>query len=186
MRNNFVSSIGEILGKIQVSDSIKESFLTRAKEGNVTRDENPRDHFCVYFAGYDPEKKLVFVGHHIKSGLWLFNGGHIDKGELPLQAVAREIGEEWGDACVPGLIPDPGLLTIAQIEHPEKMICEKHYDIWYFIPLNSNTFAPDEKLLAKEFHAWGWKTIPEARAFIREKNTQAALDYIENAFFETA
>lgn len=71
-------------------------FKKRIKEGSFSKDENKFSHFCVYFAAYDPAKKLVFIGHHKKSGLWLFNGGHLDKNETPWQAMKREIREEWG------------------------------------------------------------------------------------------
>ena len=53
-------------------------FLERIQEGKITRDENPKSHVCVYFAAYDPRAKQVFIGHHKKSGFWLFNGRNID------------------------------------------------------------------------------------------------------------
>lgn len=55
-------------------------FLARAREENLSRDENPESHFCVYFAAHDPTARELFLGHHKKSNLWIFNGGHIDKG----------------------------------------------------------------------------------------------------------
>jgi len=30
---------------------VASDFLSRVKEGQLTRDENPYTHFCVYFAG---------------------------------------------------------------------------------------------------------------------------------------
>ena len=56
--------------------------------------------------------------HHKKSGLWLFNGGHIDKGENPEQALRRGMGEEWGEIVDLQIIGEPKLLTITTIVNP--------------------------------------------------------------------
>jgi len=163
-------------------EKVKKEFIRRAGEGALTRDENPLTHFCVYFAAYDPENQQVFIGHHKKSGLWLFNGGHIDKGELPLEALEREAKEEWGENVQLEGCYTPSLLTITKINNPTKQKCRRHYDIWYFIPLNRSVFAPAENLLAKEFHQTAWKTIEEARDLIKDRNTLTALEKIEEIF----
>lgn len=162
--------------------TVGDRFLARAKEGLLTRDENPETHFCVYFAGYDPQTKKVFIGHHIKSGLWLFNGGHIDEGEVPMETLHREVGEEWGNGIQVDVEDKPALLTITEINNPTKQKCRLHYDIWYFIPLNSDTFEPDQELLAKEFHQTGWKSVEKARELIKNKNTLLALGQFEKMF----
>lgn len=72
---------------------VASTFFSRIEKGQLTRDENISSHFCVYFAAYDPECKQVFIGQHKKSGLWLFNGGHIDKGETPNETLKREMGD---------------------------------------------------------------------------------------------
>jgi len=48
---------------------IKKTFKKRIKESNFSKDENEFSHFCVYFPAYDPKNKLVFIGHHKKSGI---------------------------------------------------------------------------------------------------------------------
>src|SRR4030042_2390129 len=150
------------LKKLIVSTKAKAAdrreFLRRAEEGRFTRDENPKTHFCVYFAGYDPKNRRVFIGLHKKSGLWLFNGGHLDKGESSEEALVREIKEEWGSEVKLSGKFEPKLLTITKIENPSKQICRLHYDIWHFIKLNKNDFRPDRLLLTKEFEQIGWKT----------------------------
>ena len=109
--------------------TIRDGFLARAKRGLLTRDENPQTHFCVYFAGYDPQSEMVFVGHHIKSGLWLFNGGHIDEGEIPMEALRREVGEEWGNGIRLDDEYAPSLLTITKIENPTRQKCNVEKNI---------------------------------------------------------
>jgi len=162
-----------------VNGIIKSEFIRRFKQGMPTRDENPFDHICVFFAAYDPKNALVFLGHHKKSGLWLFNGGHIDAGESPSEALYREIKEEWGEDVELGENYAPSLLTIMDIDNPTKQTCRRHYDIWYFLPFDQTTFKPSEDLLVKEFHQNGWKTLSEARALVENVQTIEALTEIE-------
>lgn len=163
---------------------VKKNFKLRLEEGKLTRDENAQSHFCVYFAGYDPEKRRVFIGHHKKSGLWLFNGGHIDKNELPTTSLVREIHEEWGHHITIPSLPAPSLLTITTIENPQKQPCRTHFDIWYFIPLQISSFNPSSDLLEKEFFLWGWKSYTEALECVVNKETVEALKKIRLLFSE--
>ncbi|MBU1104604.1 NUDIX domain-containing protein [Candidatus Parcubacteria bacterium] len=182
MSGRLKTYLQKLAGQVTSEDGIKTRFSKRAEEGALTRDENPITHFCVYFAAYDPKSQQVFIGHHKKSGLWLFNGGHIDKGEMPLEALEREVREEWGKNTQLNGNYEPSLLTITEIDNPAKQKCRLHYDIWYFIPLNKDSFAPEETLLEKEFHQTGWKTVSEARQLITDTNTLLALYEIEKLF----
>lgn len=178
MSTEILSGIKQIIERTSSENDVKKAFSDRIKKDKVTRDENHVSHFCVYFAGYDSTTKEVFIGHHIKSGLWLFNGGHIDVGESPHQALHREIKEEWG---VKIKLPEdhtPELLTITKINNPKRQTCKIHYDIWYFIPLNKKSFKPKQSLLKTEFHQTGWKTLKEAKTLIQETNTLEALKII--------
>lgn len=176
-----MDELKRIIQQTATTDTVREEFMTRLKMGAITRDENPQSHFCTYFPAYDSQIKAVFVGLHKKSGLWLFNGGHIDKDESPDEAVRREISEEWGPHQKM-TVPNPSLLTITEIENPKKQTCEHHFDIWYFFSVDSKNFAPDPLLLSKEFHEWGWKSIHETKPLIRNKETLLALDMIERLF----
>ncbi len=175
-----------------LSDAIKEitnqfdgkvaaTFMARVGEGAVTRDENPSTHFCVYFAAYDQSAGEVFMGHHKKSGLWLFNGGHIDKGEIPVEAVEREIGEEWGIVVSRDSIGKPELLTITDINNRPKQTCTKHYDIWYFIPLDKSAVFDQDKL-AKEFYETRWMPVDQVVPLVTDLSTVKALDYLQGLF----
>lgn len=161
--------------------SVILEFLNRVEEGFLTRDENPLSHFCVYFAAYDSQEKQVFIGHHKKSGLWLFNGGHIDKGETPEGALAREMGEEWGVEISLQRIGKPKLITITPINNL-KIKCSSHYDIWFFVPVSKTQFFPDKEKLDTEFHLTGWKSIEEARKEITDPNTLKAISEFEKLF----
>lgn len=178
----------------RVSDRVREitsylsgspvalEFAKRCNEGHLSRDENPYTHFCVYFAGYDPKEHQVFIGHHKKSGLWLFNGGHMDKGETPEESLYREMGEEWGLKVELERIEQPKLLTITPISNPLKQKCTSHYDIWYFVPLSVTDFQPDPVLLETEFYQTGWKTIDEAKKLVIDANTLKAITEFHTLF----
>lgn len=178
------NELHELIGSNKFNQEVAEKFLQRIPEGNLTRDENPYTHFCVYFAAFDPDKHNVFVGHHKKSGLWLFNGGHIDKGENLSSALEREISEEWGVKIPLKNIGRPLLLTITEIPPNQKQICQTHYDVWYFVPNNQDTVIFNQDLLAKEFFETRWLTIPDAKSRITDPSTLKALVLLEHRFEE--
>jgi 8-oxo-dGTP pyrophosphatase MutT (NUDIX family) len=158
----------------------KKRFFSRILLGDLTRPENKFSHFCVYFAAVDPARKQVFIGHHKKSGLWLFNGGHMEPGELPEDAVVREAKEEWGFALVIKDLPQIALVTVTTIEHPEKQICREHYDLWYFLPYSVSGFRPDNRALGTEFFTYGWKSYEEADTILTSSPTKTAMRYLKN------
>jgi 8-oxo-dGTP pyrophosphatase MutT (NUDIX family) len=156
--------------------------LARAEEGALTRDENPASHFCVYFAAYDPTARQVFIGHHKKSGKWLFNGGHMDADEHPINAAMRESWEEWGLKLEADALGEPQLLTITNIPPEVKYPCQTHYDIWYFVPLDQHQTQFDQSKLASEFYENRWMSIPEAQALTTDPATLQALIVLEKRF----
>jgi hypothetical protein len=79
--SKLATELKEIIGINFPNEEIAKRFLDRLEQGILTKDENPVSHFCAYFSAYDPKVKEIFIGHHNKLGLWLFNGGHIDEGE---------------------------------------------------------------------------------------------------------
>ena len=162
-----------------INDPIAEEFLRRAAEAALTREENPFTHFCVYFSAYSPASREVFLGHHKKSGLWVFNGGHIDKGELPGAALEREIREEWGLEISADSVGNPQLLTITEINNPTKQTCTRHYDIWHFVPFDENSADFDAQKLTTEFHETRWMTLQQASTVVTDPGTKKALAYLE-------
>ena len=182
-KNSQTEELEGILQKCFSNDEITQKFIDRIKEGKLTKDENPKSHICAYFAAYDPNAKHVFIGHHKKSGLWLFNGGHIDEGETMTETLMREIDEEWGLDGKDFDIKLPALLTITEIDNPTKQPCNFHYDFWCFISVNKDTFKPKEEKLSKEFYKAGWKALEEARNLIKDKNTLLGVYFVENNLF---
>jgi 8-oxo-dGTP pyrophosphatase MutT (NUDIX family) len=180
---NLEKDIQELLRVGKFEPEMVEKYSARLKEGSLTKEENPQSHFCVYFAAYDPEVKEIFMGHHKKSGLWLFNGGHIDEGETISESLAREIGEEWGMEIGDFKIQNPELLTITKIDNPTKQTCKLHFDIWHFIPVDKNTFHPDPEKLAEEFHEVQWLSPEEAKKIAVDPNTIKGIAFISSNLF---
>ncbi len=60
----------------------------------IARPATPDKHLCVYFALLDDARRSVLLVDHVKAGLWLFPGGHVDEGEDPRSTVLREAAEE--------------------------------------------------------------------------------------------
>lgn len=168
MINSQADSIKKIIFSASDPFILKDQFLQRLSQGKLTRDENPSNHFCVFFAPFDPICQQVFLGHHKKGNRWLFNGGHLDLGELPPETLIREMTEEWGNQVGSPKIRAEHLITITNITDPAQ-ICRTHYDLWYFVEVKKENFFPEEKLMKKEFYDWGWKTQNEALALCHEK-----------------
>src|SRR3989344_1918143 len=79
-----------------VDKSLLKKFYDRLKQGSLVRDENPNDHFSTFFIPFIQKTKQIYLGDHIKSGLWLVPGGPVDAHEHPEDTVIREIKEELG------------------------------------------------------------------------------------------
>lgn len=160
-------------------------FLNRLKEKELSIDDNPESHFCVYFAPYNTSSKQVFIGHHKKSGLWLFNGGHVDKDEDLEQTLEREIYEEWGLDANNFNIKKLGMLTITDINNLKKQPCRTHYDLWNFIEIKKREFHPSKEKLGEEFFEAGWKNLNEAKKLIGNNNNQTleAINFIKKKYF---
>ncbi len=149
----------------------KQIFEQGLKQDKLLRQDGTAKHFCVFFAGVDITRRQVFLGHHIKADCWLFNGGHIDRGELPLETVKREIFEEWGTEFGQFKIEtQPVWLSLTQIKptaYNRHNNCQLHYDLWYLVHLDQPDFTPDERLLKKEFFSWGWKSYTQAKQLFK-------------------
>jgi 8-oxo-dGTP pyrophosphatase MutT (NUDIX family) len=149
-------------------------YLEKLNEGPLIRDEGAVSHLCAYFLPYNPKTKYVFIVHHKKSGLWLSPGGHIDKDELLLYALNREINEELGVPDFFPKLPKPFLITITPINNPAQPSCKEHLDIWFLLKTDGSNFNVDPH----EFHSAKWVSLEEARKIITDKANLKALNII--------
>lgn len=96
------------------------------------RGGGPDKHLCVYFVLLDEARRTVLLADHVKSGLWLPPGGHVDDDENPRATVVREAAEELGiDAAFhPSFGDDPLFLTVTEtVEVPS------HLDVTFWFLL---------------------------------------------------
>lgn len=82
----------------------------------VSSPVEPRQHLVSYFLVVDSTHRLVLLGDHVTSGLWLPSGGHVEPGEDPADTVRRECREELGVEATfhSGLGPAPLFLTVTE------------------------------------------------------------------------
>lgn len=154
--------IRAIISEGNFDEEMSQRFLDRLEEGKLIRDENPTSHFCVFFIPFDPAARKVFFGHHKKSGLWLFNGGHIDANETSNETVEREMMEEWGIRFP--FNPKPHLMYVTKIvSNPVGRPCAWHFDVHFHVPMSSSTNPFDPAKLAIEYYESRWMTLDEAR-----------------------
>jgi len=102
-------------------------------------------HFTASALIIDNGKVLLL--HHIKLGVWLYPGGHIEKNETPDQTVIREVKEETGlDVEITGE-KDDNLADvdtdISVLYKPYVILCElvgNHYhnDIIYLCKISGD------------------------------------------------
>ena len=76
----------------------------------IEKPATPPKHLVSYFALIDPEEKKILLIDHIKAGLWLPAGGHVEKDEHPNMTVEREIQEEL-NMSAEFLMNDPFFIT---------------------------------------------------------------------------
>lgn len=184
MENKLAQEIEKLLSSIISDKEIILKFRQNLETEKLTRDENPENHFCVYFAACDFKLKQFFIGHHIKSDLWLFNGGHIDQNETLREVVEREINEEWGLNINDLNVDRPALLTTTEINNPTKQKCRLHLDIWYFVNIDKDNFKPNLLKLAEEFYSVEWMDSEQTKKIVSDKNTLKAINFIELNYFD--
>ncbi len=60
----------------------------------ISKPDNPSKHLVSYFVLYDEDANSIMLIDHVKAGLWLPPGGHVDPNENPHDTVIREAQEE--------------------------------------------------------------------------------------------
>ena len=118
----------------------------------------PPRHLVSYFALVDSARRLVLLGDHVKSGLWLPSGGHVEEGEDPRDTVDREAFEELGIRARfhAGLgAGRPFFLTATPTLGPDS-----HVDVslWFVLACDRDTaLTPDPR----EYHGVRWFPLRE-------------------------
>lgn len=162
MKNKFKNEVLKLKDKID--KNLLEFFLKRTEEGNLIKEENPFEHFGSFFLPIDAKERLIFLGHHIRANGWIPPGGHIKKGENPLDTVFREFKEELDYELTNERI-NLFDLSAESIRKTKGRKCKFHYSFWYLVYIDKTDFNFDRN----EFHSAKWVTLEEGIKLIQRK-----------------
>lgn len=159
MIDSFIQQIESLKNKEYIKQQTIKKFLKRlAVDTTITKEENPLEHFCSFFLPFDKESQTVFLGHHIIANDWIPPGGHLEKGENPIDAVYREFKEELGytlkNECV--VLFDISIIPVRKSKRP----CKIHYDFWHVVYMAKRNFIFNKS----EFYNAQWLTKENALA----------------------
>jgi 8-oxo-dGTP pyrophosphatase MutT (NUDIX family) len=162
-----LDSIYMLIHNLQPFDSLearhrRESLAWLRHTDDVFRRVRPRTpspHLVAYFLPHDDLDGSVLLVDHIKAGLWLPPGGHVEPGEHPVETVRREVVEELGVPAVflPQLGERPLFLTVTDTV---STLEQRHTDVslWFVLASNRDqVFTPDPG----EFREVRWWTPQE-------------------------
>ena len=139
------------------SSLYKESIIQIIASGNPESRLNHLGHITASGLVIYENKVLLIFHPYIKS--WLQPGGHIDDGEIPVDAAIREVYEETGFKCA----LDPTYPEIVDVDVHEIAANPKkgegahlHIDLLYKLIVT-------DKSSSSEDIAWGWFTQDQIR-----------------------
>ena len=121
----------------------------------IEKPDIPPKHLVSYFVLYDYHKNKIMLVDHIKAGLWLPSGGHVEKNEHPNTTVEREIQEELSMSAK-FFSSDP--LFITQTVTVGKTAGHTDVSLWYLLSADSE--KPIQYDLG-EFNGYKWFTFKE-------------------------
>ncbi|NKS15982.1 NUDIX domain-containing protein [Rhodococcus hoagii] len=178
-----VGSVHQLVSDIDAFDDLEREHIADSLAWIESTDDifrrakpaTPPRHLVSYTVVVDPSDHSVFLVDHIKSGLQLPTGGHVEPGEHPLVAAKRETREELGieaDFTVAGA--EPLFITVTTTVGAPTA----HVDVslWYVIAASRDTqFTLDPR----EFRAGRWWTPREVRASDPEQFDPHFLRFME-------
>lgn len=137
------------LEKEHIDDAVKW-IQGGAEIFRIQKPDIPPKHLVSYFVLIDFNEKKILLMEHIKSGLWLPTGGHVEKGEHPKAAVERECLEEIGTK--PLFVSElPFFLT----QNRTVKMTKEHMDVSLWYVLRGDSKAPIN-YQKEEFNGYKW------------------------------
>lgn len=150
--------IAALVGAISPFDQLERDHLAAAAAWiasgaplcRTAKPATPPRHLVSYVLVVDPARRAVLLVDHKLAGLWLPCGGHVEPGEHPAAAAARELGEELG---LPARFLAPGPLFLTVTETVGATAGHTDVSLWFVASADS---AIDLAGDPGEFHGVSW------------------------------
>ncbi len=167
-----------VVSELATDPVVRNEFEKAIASGKYLRDQNPEDHLIVYMLPIDTEKKKVLLIHHVKSGLWLPPGGHVEPGENLVETAEREVREELGINDFE--IGNPFCTFITHItQKVKKYSCRKHLEIGFPVFIGNE----DLDIEKREIHKAKWVSTKGASRITDDPSTLRAVEIVGETFF---
>jgi 8-oxo-dGTP diphosphatase len=156
-----VQEVHELLSGLIVADVLEAEHRSAALSWLESTNDvfrrvkpaTPAQHLVSYVVLADPSDGSTLLVDHVKAGLWLPPGGHVEPGEHPARTARRELREELGiEADFADGVGLPSFVTITRTVGKNA-----HVDVslWFtLLGQRGMTLTPDHR----EFNETRWWT----------------------------
>ena len=163
---NITKAILNVIESIQPFDDLEALHVQDASNWirtttnsifRISKPDNPPKHLVSYFVPVDEARRSLLLIDHVKSGLWLPAGGHVEIDENPADTVVREAKEELGLDAKFGKWTDdqPLMLTVTQTVNGN---VHTDFSLWYLIKGDSQIDLDFDR---REMNGYRWYTFDE-------------------------
>ncbi|MDG4832922.1 NUDIX domain-containing protein [Solwaraspora sp. WMMD1047] len=162
-----VAAVHELVTGLLPGDQLEAEHRSAARRWLESTDDvyrrakpaEPPQHLVSYVVPVDPTDGALLLVDHLKAGLWLPPGGHVDPDEHPAATARRELHEELGVAVGPATTFRPAFLTVT----PTVRAMAGHTDVSLWFPV---IVDPDVPLVPNhgEFREARWWSLEQLRS----------------------
>jgi 8-oxo-dGTP pyrophosphatase MutT (NUDIX family) len=171
------------LRTIQPCDEIEREHLAETLQWvesgvniyRLAKPATPPKHLVAYFPVVDGEHILLV--DHKNALLWLPTGGHVEPGESPRDAVARELHEELSLSVTAQDVGLPVMVTVATTVG----LTAGHVDVTLWYAVQGDREAPIQ-FDREEFNDARWFRFSEVPLGRTDPNLQRFLDKLQAQF----
>lgn len=143
-------------------------FLTRISFGQLTRQENPFDHFCFGVIPYTARKQKIFLNFNSQTNQWYLPEVHILPHQSFTEATIQYSFLKFSKSSSYNLefftmTKGPAGKTVSG-----ELPCQTHYTIWYSLVLQQSYLPP----AISDSETGAWHDIFDALSLIKMPKTQ--------------
>ncbi|MCX6766760.1 MAG: NUDIX domain-containing protein [Candidatus Moranbacteria bacterium] len=162
--------ISDLISKVDPFDQAEtahikdalEWILSGAEIFKIKSPDVPPKHLVSYSVLVDSKEKKILLLNHQKALLLLPSGGHVNRGETPLDAAKRELSEELGIEPKPLLEKSGAPFFVSQITTVGLTAGHVDVDLWYVFEHDSGVPINDKSdEFVREFNGYKWFDFEE-------------------------